>query len=117
MYLTGLIIIPNIFWEVDSPFFFVFLQHGCAHERLSDQELRLKDLIVEDIAVFIELEVKGAEDSAQTLSDHELAVVKLQQGVALLEILLRALENDGSEGIGLLVDGIELVMVSREGVE
>lgn len=92
----------------------IFFKSSGNHNLRSDEELSLE---AQEDFISREIEEEGSEDGTSLLVSDEDGIVELQDGVSELQGSSRGCQDSGAEGVGFLVNGIDLVVVSHKGIE
>jgi len=100
--------------EVDRDSSGTFRNNSSNHDFRSDEELSLE---LQKGFISREIEEEGSEDRTDLLVSDEDGVVILQDRVSEFQSSSRGFQNSGSKSIRFLVNSIDLVVVSHEGIE
>lgn len=103
--------------EVDVSAGLTFIQNGGAHELWSQHELGICDLVLKSLGVLWKLEEEGFKDRAQAPPSHKVRVVELEKRIPEPDVVDAGLQGEIAERIGLLVMGLDIVVVASEGIE
>jgi len=100
--------------EVNGDSSDILVKSSGNHELRTDEELSLE---AQEDFISGEIEEEGSEDRTSLLVSDEDGIVELQDGVSELQGSSGGCQDSGAEGVGFLVNGIDLVVVSHEGIE